>query len=111
MVVINKKSFNRPYIQIPANPIRLIFELLLCILLIIPAILWTILKLFFRTPRKNIKGQVVLVSTHTHILTHFLTNTFGLKLFATRTISTLLCFFKKLIFFLIQNNKCKYFKK
>lgn len=83
MVVINKKSFNRPYRQIPANPIRLIFELLLCILLIIPAILWTILKLFFRIPRKNIKGQVVLVSTHTHIL---ITNTFGLKLFATRTV-------------------------
>lgn len=54
---------NKKYRQIPANPIKLIFEILLCLLLIIPAVLWAIVKLFFKTPRKSIKGQVVLVST------------------------------------------------
>lgn len=63
MAVGNKIIFKRQYKQIPANPLRLIFEIIMCILLIIPAILWAIVKLFFKTPQKNVKGQVVMVSS------------------------------------------------
>lgn len=64
MITSNKKSFKHQYKQIPVKPTRLIFETLLCVSLIIPAILWSVLKLLFvQSPRKNIKGQVVLVST------------------------------------------------
>lgn len=63
MAVVRNKSLKKcQYKQIPANPIRLIFEILLCVLLIIPAVLWAIIKLFCKSPRKNISGQVVLVS-------------------------------------------------
>ncbi|VVC24549.1 NAD(P)-binding domain,Short-chain dehydrogenase/reductase SDR [Cinara cedri] len=55
-------SSSMQYKQTPANPIRLIFEILLCILLIIPAVLWATIKLFLKSPRKNIRGQVVLVT-------------------------------------------------
>lgn len=57
-------SANKKYRQIPANPIKLIFEILLCLLLIIPAVLWATVKLFFRSPQKSIRGQVVLVSRY-----------------------------------------------
>lgn len=62
MAFSNKKSSNQRYKQIPANPIRLIFEVLLCIVLLLPAVLWATIKLFFKPRQKNIKGQVVLVS-------------------------------------------------
>jgi len=58
----NKTSKQCRYKQIPANPIRLIFEILLCILLVIPAVVWATIQLFYKSPRKNIRGQVVLVS-------------------------------------------------
>lgn len=61
-IVRNKSPKKCQYKQIPANPIRLIFEILLCVLLIIPAVLWATIKLFHKSPRKNISGQVVLVS-------------------------------------------------
>ncbi|CAH1715693.1 unnamed protein product [Aphis gossypii] len=57
-----KTSKQCRYKQIPANPIRLIFEILLCISLIIPAVVWATIKLFYKSPRKNIRGQVVLVT-------------------------------------------------
>lgn len=63
MKISNKNSSKQQYKQIPANPIRLIFEILLCILLIIPAVLWATTKLLLKSPRKNIRGQVVLVNT------------------------------------------------
>lgn len=62
MAISKEKSFKNQYRQKPAKPIRLIFEILLCVSLIIPAILWSVLKLFIKSPQKNIKGQVVLVS-------------------------------------------------
>lgn len=63
MVIAKNKSPKQcQYNQMPANPIRLVFEIILCVSLIIPAILWAIIKLFRKTPRKNIGGQVVLVS-------------------------------------------------
>jgi hypothetical protein len=62
MTVGSKIIFKRQYKQIPANPLRLIFEIIICILLIIPAILWAVIKLFFKTPQKNVRGQVVMVS-------------------------------------------------
>lgn len=61
-IVRNKPPKKCQYKQIPANPIRLIFEILLCVVLIIPAVLWATIKLFYKSPRKNIRGQVVLVS-------------------------------------------------
>lgn len=62
MLISNKKLSENQYKQMPAKPIRLIFEVLLCLLLIIPAILWSVFKLFIKSSRKNVKGQVVLVS-------------------------------------------------
>ncbi|XP_015374636.1 PREDICTED: 17-beta-hydroxysteroid dehydrogenase 13-like [Diuraphis noxia] len=63
MAIVRNKSLKKcQYKQIPANPIRLIFEILLCVLLIIPAVLWAIIKSFCKSPRKNISGQVVLVT-------------------------------------------------
>lgn len=71
MAITRKKSSKKcQYRQIPANPIRLIFESFVCILLIIPAVLWaTIMELFYRPPRKNIRGQVVLVSNKKNPIT------------------------------------------
>jgi len=61
-IVRNKPPKKFQYKQIPANPIRLIFEILLCVVLIIPTVLWATIKLFYKSPQKNIRGQVVLVS-------------------------------------------------
>ncbi|XP_025199610.1 17-beta-hydroxysteroid dehydrogenase 13-like [Melanaphis sacchari] len=61
-IIRNKSSKQYQYKQIPANPIRLIFEILLCILLIVPAVLWATIKLLYKPPKKNISGQVVLVT-------------------------------------------------
>lgn len=73
MTTANKISFKNKYKQIPANPIRLILEISLCLLLIIPTIMWGVLKLFLKSSRKNIKGQVVLVSFKNAILNIIIT--------------------------------------
>lgn len=75
MVYKNRKSSEHQYRQIPAKPIRLIFEILLCILLIIPAILLAVLRSFFNFKRKNIRGQVVLVSIEKQTHNTFITMT------------------------------------
>lgn len=63
MTVGNEIILSRKYKQIPANPVRLIFEILMCILLIIPAISWAVIKLLFKSPQKNVRGQVIMVSS------------------------------------------------
>lgn len=62
MAVGNKIISRHQYKQIPANPLRLIIEIVVCVLLIIPAILWAVIKLFFKPQRKNVRGHVIMVS-------------------------------------------------
>ncbi|XP_050546359.1 uncharacterized protein LOC126908386 isoform X2 [Daktulosphaira vitifoliae] len=47
---------------LPSKPILFFFEVLLGIILIIPAIMWAILKKLVETPKKNVRGQVIVIT-------------------------------------------------
>lgn len=58
----NKKPFADKSYLIPQNPVQTFFSLFMFILLLLPNYIWAGIKYLTQT-RKDVRGQVVLVST------------------------------------------------
>jgi len=58
----NKKPITTKSYLIPQNPVQIVWSLFIFILLLLPNYIWAGIKCLMQT-RKDVRGQVVLVST------------------------------------------------
>jgi len=63
----NKKTITTKSYLIPRNPVQIFLSLFIFILLLLPNYIWAGIKYLMKT-RKDVRGQVVLVSTIIFIL-------------------------------------------